>query len=66
MSQSNSNSTSPTSDYSFLSLNKNAEPFIPTYIEKENKIFDHLEQEFIKNNPWIFYFDDFVLLDNDK
>jgi hypothetical protein len=66
MSQSNSTSTSPTSDHSLLSLNKNAEPFIPEYIEKENKMFDQLEQEFIKNNPWIFYFDDFVLLDNDK
>lgn len=63
---SESTSTTPTTNNSILSLNTNANPFIPEYIKKENEMFDQLEKEFVKNNSWIFYFDDFVLLDNDK
>jgi hypothetical protein len=48
-------------------LNKDAESFIPDYIEKENEMFDNLEKEFVKNNSWIFEFDQddlLKLLDN--
>ena len=37
-------------------LNPNAAEFIPEKNgENENKIFDSLEKEFVKNNDWIFY-----------
>ena len=48
-------------------LNKDAKSFIPDYIEKENEMFDNLEKEFVKNNSWIFEFDQddlLKLLDN--
>lgn len=43
-------------------LNKDAKPFIPDYIEKENEMFDNLEKEFVNNNSWIFDFDQEDLL----
>lgn len=43
-------------------LNKDAKPFIPDYIEKEKEMFDNLEKEFVKNNSWIFEFDQEDLL----
>jgi hypothetical protein len=43
-------------------LNKDAKPFIPEYIEKENEIFNELEKNFVKNNSWIFEFDQDDLL----
>jgi hypothetical protein len=48
-------------------LNKDAKSFIPDYIEKETEMFDNLEKEFVKNNSWIFEFDQddlLKLLDN--
>jgi hypothetical protein len=48
-------------------FNTNAEPFIPESLKKENEIFDKLEQDFVKNNAWIFDFDQddlFKILDN--
>jgi hypothetical protein len=43
-------------------LNKDAKPFIPEYIEKENEMFNELEKNFVKNNSWIFEFDQDDLL----
>lgn len=39
-------------------LNPNAPSFIPENkeaLDNENKMFDALENEFVKNNDWIFY-----------
>jgi hypothetical protein len=49
-------------EFPSINLNKNAEPFIPNYVKEENKMFDELEKNFIKNNSWIFDFDQDDLL----
>jgi hypothetical protein len=35
-------------------FNPNAKPFYPEAVIRENQMFDALEADFIKRNPWIF------------
>jgi hypothetical protein len=35
-------------------LNVNAKEFFPLEVIEENELFDKLEEEFVKNNEWLF------------
>jgi len=35
-------------------LNVNAKEFVPLNVIEENELFDKLEEEFVKNNEWLF------------
>ena len=43
-----------------INLNANAKAFVPDYFQHETEMFDRLEEEFVKNNQWIFNYDSFV------
>lgn len=39
-------------------MNLKAEPFVPESKKQEDAMFDELEKQFVKNNPWIFKYAD--------
>jgi hypothetical protein len=38
-------------------LNVNAEEFFPLIVIEENMMFDKLENDFVKNNEWLFNYE---------
>lgn len=38
-------------------LNVNAKEFVPLEVIEENMMFDNLENEYVKNNEWLFNYE---------